>query len=98
MNKYTLSTALLCAGLSSGSSAQQLEQYDYWAPQRAMVQRGQQAVFMCNGLFTIHRTLEQVFKQDWPSCAARSAPPKVVTTTWTGSVRRLKSVRPTQSR
>ncbi|MDO9475377.1 MAG: serine hydrolase, partial [Pseudohongiella sp.] len=30
----------------------------------AMVQRGQQAVFMCNGLFTSHRTLEQVFRQE----------------------------------
>ncbi|MDP2284076.1 MAG: hypothetical protein Q8L06_08045, partial [Pseudohongiella sp.] len=64
MNKHTMSAALVCAFLSSGSVAQQLEQYDYWAPQRAMVQRGQQAVFMCNGLFTSHRTLEQVFRQE----------------------------------
>lgn len=64
MNRYTISAALVCAFLSSGSIAQQLEQYDYWAPQRAMVQRGQQAVFMCNGLFTSHRTLEQVFRQE----------------------------------
>ena len=46
------------------TSAQQQDSYDYWAPQRAMVQRGQQAVFMCNGLFTSHRTLEQVFAQE----------------------------------
>jgi CubicO group peptidase (beta-lactamase class C family) len=74
MNKHTMTTARLCTArlftallftvVSSGSIAQQLEQYDYWAPQRAMVQRGQQAVFMCNGLFTSHRTLEQVFKQE----------------------------------
>src|SRR5690606_31738415 len=25
---------------------------------------GQQAIFMCNGLFTSHRTLEQVFEQE----------------------------------
>ena len=55
---------MLAITLSSQSLAQQTEQYDYWAPQRAMVQRGQQAVFMCNGLFTSHRTLEQVFAQE----------------------------------
>ena len=32
--------------------AQQEETYDYWRPQRDMVARGQQAIFMCNGLFT----------------------------------------------
>lgn len=46
------------------SFAQQQDNYDYWAPQRAMVARGQQAVFMCNGLFTGNRTLEQVFDQE----------------------------------
>lgn len=44
--------------------AQQEENYDYWQHQRAMVARGQQAVFMCNGLFTSNRTLEQVFDQE----------------------------------
>jgi CubicO group peptidase (beta-lactamase class C family) len=46
------------------SFAQQQESYDYWQPQREMVVRGQQAVFMCNGLFTGKRTLEQVFDQE----------------------------------
>ena len=41
--------------------AQQQESYDYWQHQREMVRRGQQAIFMCNGLFTSNRTLEQVF-------------------------------------
>lgn len=50
--------------LSSLAWAQQEENYDYWQPQRAMVQRGQQAVFMCNGLFTGGRSLEQVFAQE----------------------------------
>src|SRR5690606_20229876 len=45
-------------------SAQQRETYDYWAPQREMIRRGQQAIFMCNGLFTSNRTLEQVFAQE----------------------------------
>ena len=44
--------------------AQQEETYDYWQHQRDMVRRGQQAIFMCNGLFTSNRTLEQIFEQE----------------------------------
>ena len=44
--------------------AAQEESYDYWRPQRDMVRHGQQAVLMCNGLFTGERTLEQVFDQE----------------------------------
>ena len=44
--------------------AQQEETYDYWRHQRDMVRRGQQAIFMCNGLFTSNRTLEQIFEQE----------------------------------
>ena len=43
---------------------QQKESYDYWRFQRDMIQRGQQAIMMCNGLFTSNRTLEQVFAQE----------------------------------
>lgn len=50
--------------LPVNSIAQQAETYDYWAPQRELVQRGMQAVFMCNGIFTGKRTLEQVFAQE----------------------------------
>ena len=46
------------------AAAQQEESYDYWQPQRQMVRQGQQAIFMCNGLFTSNRTLEQVFAQE----------------------------------
>ena len=46
------------------AAAQQEESYDYWQPQRQMVRLGQQAIFMCNGLFTSNRTLEQVFAQE----------------------------------
>jgi len=45
-------------------SAEQVERYDYWAPQRQMIRHGQQALMMCNGLFTSNRTLEQVFAQE----------------------------------
>ena len=43
---------------------EQAERFDYWQPQRAMIRYGQQALMMCNGLFTSHRTLEQVFAQE----------------------------------
>ena len=44
--------------------AQQEETYDYWQFQRQMIRQGQQAVFMCNGLFTGNRTIEHVFAQE----------------------------------
>ena len=56
-----VSVALLCAVSVSG---QQSETYDYWQHQRQIVRQGQQAVFMCNGLFTSNRTLEQIFEQE----------------------------------
>tara|TARA_R100000306_G_scaffold25596_2_gene29004 strand:- start:297251 stop:298696 length:1446 start_codon:yes stop_codon:yes gene_type:complete len=59
-----LSTVLMSLLLLPHVVAQQSEQYDYWAHQRAMIQRGQQAIFMCNGLFTSERTLEQVFADE----------------------------------
>jgi len=46
------------------SNAQQEEAYDYWQFNREMIQRGQQAILQCNGLFTSDRTLEQVFDQE----------------------------------
>ena len=45
-------------------SSQQEEAYDYWRSNRNMIQNGQQAILMCNGLFTSGRTLEQVFDQE----------------------------------
>lgn len=50
--------------LTAVLGAQQPAAYDYWGPQREMIQRGQQAIFMCNGLFTSGRTLEQVYAQE----------------------------------
>lgn len=40
------------------------EAFDYFAPNREMIRNGVQAVLQCNGLFTSHRTLEQVFDQE----------------------------------
>ena len=63
--RIVLATAVagtLLFGASAG--AQQHETYDYWQQQRRMVRHGQQALLMCNGLFTSNRTLEQVFAQE----------------------------------
>ena len=47
-----------------GQPAAQRETYDYWGVQREMIRRGQQAIFMCNGLFTSNRTLDQIYAQE----------------------------------
>ena len=57
-------TALGLLVLAAPASAQQDSSYDYWRFNREMIRRGQQAVFMCNGLFVSNRTLEQVFEQE----------------------------------
>ena len=46
------------------ASTQQENRYDYWQFNREMIQRGQQAILMCNGLFTSDRTLEQVYQEE----------------------------------
>jgi CubicO group peptidase (beta-lactamase class C family) len=46
------------------AKSQQEETYDYWRFNRDIIRHGQQAIFMCNGLFTSNRTLEQVFAQE----------------------------------
>jgi CubicO group peptidase (beta-lactamase class C family) len=51
-------------GLSPAAAAQQQSSFDYWQYNREMIRRGQEAVLMCNGLFTSNRTLEQVFEQE----------------------------------
>ncbi len=48
----------------SSASSQQQETYDYSKFNRDIIQRGVQAVLMCNGLFTSNRSLEQVFDQE----------------------------------
>ena len=64
MKRLANSIFTLTLLLPISTLAKQEETYDYWQPQRAMVQRGQQAIFMCNGLFTSKRTLEQIFAQE----------------------------------
>ena len=50
--------------LAPSDASAQRGGFDYWGPQREMVQRGVQAILQCNGLFTSNRTLEQVFDQE----------------------------------
>ena len=66
MTKARLQTVLTALALLVPVSAvaQQEDRYDYWEPQREMIRYGQQAVFMCNGLFTGNRTIENVFAQE----------------------------------
>lgn len=46
------------------SFAQQVESFDYFQPNRKMIQHGVQAVLCCNALFTSNRTLEQTYEQE----------------------------------
>jgi len=46
------------------AAAQQESDFDHWQWNRDMIQHGVQAILMCNGLFTSHRTLDQVFEQE----------------------------------
>ena len=62
--KTACALSAACVALIATAAAQQRAGYDYWAPQREMIQRGEQAIFMCNGLFTSNRTLDQVFAQE----------------------------------
>ena len=66
MRRSTLAAVLLPLAIATAlpARAQQRQGFDTWAFQREMIQRGVQAVLMCNGLFTSNRTLEQVFAQE----------------------------------
>lgn len=64
MKCNVLVLALAALTFPAALAAQQPERYDYWQLNREIIQRGQQAVLMCNGLFSSGRTLEQVFAQE----------------------------------
>ena len=64
MKRLTLAAIALVFAAPTAAAAQQERSYDYFAPQREMIQRGVQAILQCNGLFTGERTLEQVFEQE----------------------------------
>ena len=56
--------ALLALLASNLTSAQQVENYDYFSANRELVRNGVQAILMCNGLFTSNRSLEQAFEKE----------------------------------
>ena len=62
--KHLITILALLLLAPATARVQQKDSYDYWGLQRDMIQRGQQALMMCNGLFTSHRSLEQVFAQE----------------------------------
>ena len=64
MTRFIAPLLTLSLLLSVPVGAQQQETYDYWQGQREMVQRGQQAIFTCNGLFTSNRALQEIFAQE----------------------------------
>ena len=64
MKQLVIAAFALASLATAPLMAQQTDAYDYWRPQRDMVRYGQQAILMCNGLFTSNRTLEQVFDQE----------------------------------
>ena len=59
-----ITAAIGLLGLTAPAPAQQESSFDYWQFNREMIRRGQQAVFMCNGLFVSNRSLAQVFQQE----------------------------------
>ena len=65
MNRSPLALAVLFL-LFTPAHAGQTERVDYFSANRTMIRNGVQAILMCNGLFTSHRTLEQVFAQELP--------------------------------
>ena len=55
--RLTLSLLLMLSAANAGAS-------DLFEANREMVKRGVQAMLTCNGLFTSHRTLEEVFNRE----------------------------------
>ena len=57
-------SALLTLSPAQAQQEQQERTYDYFSANRTMIRNGVQAVLLCNGLFTGHRTLEQVYAHE----------------------------------
>lgn len=61
MKQLALLSMLLAA---CWSQAEEADDFDYFSANRVSIRNGVQAVLMCNGLFTSHRTVRQVFTQE----------------------------------
>ncbi len=64
MKRLLFAVLATLLSLPSTGASQQEDTFDYWRPQRDMIRYGQQAILMCNGLFTSNRTLEQVYEKE----------------------------------
>ncbi len=64
MKSFLVALIALVLLVPVSAVAQQEETYDYWRFNREIIRYGQQAIFMCNGLFTSNRTLENIFAQE----------------------------------
>ena len=64
MSRALILSCALALAAPSAAAAQRSQGYDYFAPQREMIQRGVQAILQCNGLFTSDRPIETVFDQE----------------------------------
>lgn len=62
--KHALILTYLLLYSATTAFSQQSESYDYAQSNRALIQRGVQAIMVCNGLFTSNRSLEQVYAQE----------------------------------
>ena len=60
MRKIGQSLVVILLGISSFAHAN----FDYFENNRQMIRNGVQAVLTCNGLFTSHRNIEQVFRDE----------------------------------
>lgn len=70
-----LVVVLLTMLLLPPAQAQQAETYDYYGSNRILIQRGMQAMMMCNGLFTSNRTLDQIYAQELQYYQMPALPP-----------------------
>ena len=55
---------LLVFSFPAAVYAQQVDDYDYFQPNREMIRNGVQAILMCNGLFTSKRPLQALFEHE----------------------------------
>lgn len=53
-----------CTLVVPNLGAKQIDNFDYFSANRAMIRNGVQAVLTCNGLFTSNRSLQQIFSQE----------------------------------
>ncbi len=74
--RHPLALALAALLLAPRPAAAQPEgAYDYHRPTRTLVQRGMQALMLCNGLFVSGRTLDQVYAQELQYYRMPALPP-----------------------